>query len=509
MGSFNLTEEMAPGGDYTWASSSFSWADPLADREWQYAGDKIIGAEVGEEINLTDANLARLALSRVFVASLALQAARVRSPHVSLTEEVAFAEDRVSATAKNFSVAIAAAEGTQKAFDRRVNVSLALARALDQLRSIDFNETLGIAEVGARYSSRSFNSTLGFSEQSARSPHVVRNVSLKLSEALSRASVKNMSVGVIFEKVRSSGLDRAFDETLSVSEAQSRLLDWQRQFSEALLVDESREPFQTSKTISEEIAAAESFARVGAFDRKFLEDLALAEAGARHSGIVKTEIIRLTESGRSINFIKSLATALGLSEAPSTIRGYIRTFSEAIGFDEMLHKAPVKQVMQSLGLVGKMLRGANAIISDLKVRKAPLSLSEFQTILKGDAPAGYEAFKLFQPGDYRYSKAVIKTTVNRVGSSAPVLDTMHLTVDVPDRLDRGSVSLPAESVHVTFSRPFSTTDELEVTATLKGGTVVAIPRVSNLTKTGFDLVLVDPSTGDEVAGVVSWMAQGY
>ena len=87
---------------------------------------------------------------------------------------------------------------------------------------------------------------------------------------------------------------------------------------------------------------------------------------------------------------------------------------------------------------------------------------------------------------------------------------MKVTVDVPDVFDRGSSTITdaqaASGLRITFSRSFHITPE--ITVTLKGGTVMAIPKILSPDDGGFTLVLETP-TGTRVGGTVSWTAQGY
>jgi hypothetical protein len=60
---------------------------------------------------------------------------------------------------------------------------------------------------------------------------------------------------------------------------------------------------------------------------------------------------------------------------------------------------------------------------------------------------------------------------------------------------------------IGFSRTFRVPPE--VTMTHKGGTVVAIPRLSSaVTRTGFTAVL-ENTAGTRVTGTFTWIAQGY
>src|SRR3569832_2078114 len=89
------------------------------------------------------------------------------------------------------------------------------------------------------------------------------------------------------------------------------------------------------------------------------------------------------------------------------------------------------------------------------------------------------------------------------------LTGMSLQVDVPDVFDRGSAAITdaVAGITVSYNRQFHIPPE--VTLTLKGGTVIAIPKLTNVTAIDFTVVLVDPATNNQVTGSFTWSAHGY
>lgn len=146
------------------------------------------------------------------------------------------------------------------------------------------------------------------------------------------------------------------------------------------------------------------------------------------------------------------------------------------------------------------------IISDLLVHEADMTFVAFQDQFDQAGPVAYDAWRPFIPGDQEYTKAVFRAAIISLGS-IPSFNELALTVDVPDVFDRGLKTTSAAGVvAVTFARPFYAAPE--VNATLKSGSIVAIPRVTNITTTGFDVDLVNTSNA-RVVGDVSWAAKGY
>ncbi|MCY1295701.1 hypothetical protein D9M70_450530 [compost metagenome] len=99
--------------------------------------------------------------------------------------------------------------------------------------------------------------------------------------------------------------------------------------------------------------------------------------------------------------------------------------------------------------------------------------------------------------------------MNSTNSDRGVLKRYKVAIDVPDRFERGSVTIldANAGVHIEFAKPFYVAPE--VTCTLKGGTVIAVPRVLDGTTTDGFTVTLQLTDGTKVTGTVSWIAQGY
>lgn len=165
-------------------------------------------------------------------------------------------------------------------------------------------------------------------------------------------------------------------------------------------------------------------------------------------------------------------------------------------------------INETLAVQGRLRGAARAVISDLAVATVTTMTDQtFAELLETGGPVGYEPFRNFIAGDHEYEDALFKAVFGAGQGSLPRALSLSVTVDVPDVFDRGSAATLATGVvRVNFTRSFN--EPPEVDATLKGGTTVAAPRVSNITAAGFDLELIDP-TNARVAGLVSWSAKGY
>lgn len=163
-------------------------------------------------------------------------------------------------------------------------------------------------------------------------------------------------------------------------------------------------------------------------------------------------------------------------------------------------------VNETIGLAERRRGAARAVISDILIG-TDMTDTQFQDLLALGGPVGHETFRNFIAGEHEYEDALFKAVFLAGQGSLPRATALTVAVDVPDVFDRGSAAPVATGVlTVPFNRAFN--EPPEVSATLKGGTSVAAPRVTNITTAGFDLELLDP-TNTRIAGEVSWAAKGY
>lgn len=166
----------------------------------------------------------------------------------------------------------------------------------------------------------------------------------------------------------------------------------------------------------------------------------------------------------------------------------------------------IQNIDETIGVKEALRRNSMAVVSDIYVGTSDMTTADFTVLLERNPPVGFGQFKNHIDGEYEYQNAVFKARTRSNTGNAPVIKTLKVEVDLPDVFDRGNVTtVTTDTVHVNFGRSFYVISE--VVATLKSGTLIGMPRVSNVTTTGFDVDLVDPS-GSRIAGLVSWIAKG-
>lgn len=171
----------------------------------------------------------------------------------------------------------------------------------------------------------------------------------------------------------------------------------------------------------------------------------------------------------------------------------------------------VLNINETIGVDDELRRASGCVISDILIAQADITQEQFAELLRAAGPVGYEPFRYYIGGEYEYKDAIYKAVFTASSGSSPRMTELGVEIDVPDVFDRGSATTSAAAITtVTCSRKFYHVSE--VIASLKGGTVIAMPRVSNIQVSGliatFDVELIDPS-GNRVAGEVTWAAKGY
>ena len=246
----------------------------------------------------------------------------------------------------------------------------------------------------------------------------------------------------------------------------------------------------------------------GATQRISLESLSLADHDRRFTFTPKSEIVGLVEA-RQTFMLPDAQQSLILAETYTDIIGFILQVAEAFYIKDQSSHIQAHLVKEQLALLDRILRASNAVIADLVFRSTPLNEEEFANLIAQSIPLGFGAFRDLTPGDYEYSKALVRlvleapvTTANRVA-----LSEARLNIDVPDVRDRGTATVDTTGTFVAFNRVFNAPPEIQ--ATFKGGAVFAIPQIGAITTTGFELSLITPDTQVSVAGNASWSAEGY
>ena len=125
----------------------------------------------------------------------------------------------------------------------------------------------------------------------------------------------------------------------------------------------------------------------------------------------------------------------------------------------------------------------------------------------------YGAWQNFVPGYYnaQYFKARFLVATNDSTVNIEVADFVF-SVDVPDRMDTGTVAVPSGGTTVTYTSPFNggangaaiPTVQTTIVSASAGDTAVLTSQTVN----GFSIQVLN-SSGTGVARSVNWVSQGY
>lgn len=206
----------------------------------------------------------------------------------------------------------------------------------------------------------------------------------------------------------------------------------------------------------------------------------------------------------SVGLNKSEAVAFAELYADSIL--FYMLAEESFGISDSLAKDATLTVEETLAIVERYIRTSDMAVGDLTIKNVALDEASFATA-QGSAPVGFGTFEDFYPGQYNFNEALFKTILRGAASAdRPRITELTVNVDIPEIGDRGTETLTAALLTVTMNKEFYTPPEIGIVH--KGGTIVAVPRVSNITTTTFDVTLEKASDGSLVAGDISWTAYG-
>ena len=236
-----------------------------------------------------------------------------------------------------------------------------------------------------------------------------------------------------------------------------------------------------------------------------MESILFTETPKKTTAIPKSEVFAITDKG-----IKSAGKVnketLHTTDGNTIDRdvSYHRVLTEAVHLVDKVAKHLSFTREEAMNLMTDILRRANATISDIVISTGDMTLEEFSAL---STPAGFEEFKDFLSGELNYKDALVKVIMEAgITSGRPLITEWKLNVDVPDVVDKGTADLTAgTTTRVNFNRSFY--EPPEVNVTLKGGTVIASPRITNITTTYFDVELIGTG-GTQIAGTISWTSLG-
>lgn len=239
-----------------------------------------------------------------------------------------------------------------------------------------------------------------------------------------------------------------------------------------------------------------------------VDSITLEDLAVRLAEIPRSSALGLDEARFMTSVTESFRT-LQLAETYTDLIAFIAQIAEQVRLSDAVSNAPLRQSNEEIMFVDRILRASSAIISDLAFRTTPLDEEGFAAFVREARPLGFGAFKDLTPGDYEYSNALVRLALQApsISGSRIALTDARFIVDVPDVRDRGTVLVPVGGLIVSFNQIFNAPPEVQ--ATFKGGAALAVPEIGQITKTGFRLTLLNPTSQTSIAGNASWAAEGY
>lgn len=446
-----VTVGESQGPRYTWANASFSWLSASAGKSWLTAYPAVYVVAVA--------------------ATLAWTQASGRQHGKRLGETLSFAETRRHQSALQKTESI---EFADTYYDLIAYV----------LRWV---ESFGVGEGLAKSSRKSVQENLQTLDGLARSVAKAIQEGLPVNEGLSRQTRQKHA------------------ESLPMASASARVAS--KAFAEGVgLTDGLDQGFK--KQVIEALNFAETYYDLIAFILRISEGLAVSDQTARRLQKPVADTFTMSDQ-LSRQSVKQVAEALAFAETLGRTVTYRRHFQEGLGVSEALRRAMSLKAYEALALAEQYRRHANGVISDMIVASTEITEADFASIVEAGHPPGYTDFRDFIQGDYTYQRALFRAILKSRTSDRGFIDALRVTVDVPDVFDRGTVQITDAQAGavIGFARIFRMPPE--VTMTHKGGTVVAIPRLTSaVTRTGFTAIL-ENTAGTRVTGTFTWIAQGY
>jgi hypothetical protein len=189
---------------------------------------------------------------------------------------------------------------------------------------------------------------------------------------------------------------------------------------------------------------------------------------------------------------------------------FFRTYTETATFVELSpHHYSINFPGESFSTQDMLIRRGSIVVNDMVLSNVAISYGTFLTDAASDTPYTYSDYVPFIVGDYSLSKARIKIVMTRDNVAQDTKLTVGtISVDVPNVSDSGRINITSTAgvTPVVFVRTFYGIPEVSVTSV--SSTAFAQPRISNITRTGFDVELIDVSNS-RLTGTASWTALGY
>jgi hypothetical protein len=321
------------------------------------------------------------------------------------------------------------------------------------------------------------------------------------------------------------GVGKNAAEAIATTEVFARTVGYSRTLVEAVTVTEAKIGWTIGFKPQEGFQTTDSGQR--AVTKRLADALATVDVLLKTPGKRAAEFVTTLDVLRNNVTQGALAEGLHIADAapktigklvPETVHSidasvrqtsFHKTLAEAWLTTDTLFKVFSKRMVENYSFVDMWLMKGKVVIADLVLREDALTYSDFLQAVSTGAPANYSSFVPFIPGDYNISVATIKVVMTRENLSQDVrLPLGKVFVDVPDVNDRGRVTITVTSgpTHVVFNRTFVSVPEVGVVGV--SASQFGQPRISNQTKDGFDVELINTSNA-RITGTVSWTAQGY
>ena len=191
---------------------------------------------------------------------------------------------------------------------------------------------------------------------------------------------------------------------------------------------------------------------------------------------------------------------------------FTKKFDIGLGLDANFPKDIDKPLNSYLGLGALKVGNAGQVIGDIRFYDTVLNETNYDSTI---TPYGYGKWKEMVTGDYIYTKALCKYSMQAsLNADRPNTRVYLHKVDVPDVVDRGTVELTKDNqpLWVKFSkeevRKFHIVPELNVSIKSYSGVdtpPIVIPY--NTTTEGFYVTM--KSGGEFVEGSITYAARGY
>lgn len=191
---------------------------------------------------------------------------------------------------------------------------------------------------------------------------------------------------------------------------------------------------------------------------------------------------------------------------------FTRKFDISLGLDANFPKDMSRPLNACLGVGALKVGNAGQIIGDIRFYDTVLNETNYDSTI---TPYGYGKWKEMVTGDYIYTKALCKYSMQAsLNADRPNTRVYLHKVDVPDVVDRGTVELTKDNqpLWVNFSkeevRKFHIVPELNVSIKSYSGVdtpPIVIPY--NTTTEGFYVTM--KSGGEFVEGSITYAARGY